>query len=173
MDYSTVGLGAAVKAMNDVIIPATAESGNTHALEQAHLVRDVLSFTAERITLVHSRARYELKHFAKVADTLVSDQASRNLTSSTRLEEALRNAAATLNHTDASYSELRSSTEQLSLAVRSALDVDDLEAPVRSRLERLVLDAMDERLQIDRSWLLPLGFDPLPHTVAPIEAALS
>jgi chromosome segregation ATPase len=115
-----------------------------------------------------------LKHFAKVADTLISDQASRNLTSSTRLEEALRNAAAALNHTDASYSELRSSTEQLSLAVRSALeDVDELEAPVRSRLERLVLDAMDERLQIDRCWLLPLGFDPLPHTVAPIEAALS
>lgn len=172
MDFTAITLNAAAKALHDSVLPTLAESGNRQALEQAHLVYDAITFARDRVDLVSERRRFEAVGLAELVGDLSRHEAvdastrDRLGTIHTHAENLIADAGTAARDYLDLISELGGGVEA---ALASVASRDD----IRSEVEGMVLDRALERLELDRAWLLPLGFDPEPTGVKDISALLS
>ena len=167
MDHIDNTLRASVKALREVVAPAV-DPTDPQARDQLKLVIDALEFARARVDLVPTRARLELEHSLALARELAAEVGS--TPAGAALGEAITGAEATLV-ADARPSEadVRCATATLKAAV-SLLARED--KPARGSTDRLILAATRRWAAIDRSWYLPLGFDPDPGVVPAIEDML-
>ena len=69
----------------------------------------------------------------------------------------------------ASTTALKTAAAALAASVRELIrEAATFDADLRRKIEQFVLDMSDERIAFDRSWYLPLGFDPAPGEVSPM-----
>jgi len=172
MDHTDTGLRAVVKALTDVIGPAV-NTTDPLASEQLRLTVDYIEFVRSRIDFLYDRERFDLHHhldMAKALDEIVdaSDFAERI---------ALKNAIEAGMRADAapglSIRALKETTAALAAAIAALIrKAQTLNETTRQRIERHVLEASDARIAFERSWYLPLGFDPAPGEVKTLEEFL-
>ena len=173
MDHADNTLGAAIKALEEVIAPAV-DPADPLAAEQLALVVHSLKFLRDRLDHLHDRARFDARHHLALAHSVADDAAACAPEGARALAQAVESATAVTGSTDARTPELRTAAADLAAAlrtvVREAAEADD---DLRRRIERRIVEGTRERIEADRAWHLPQGFDPDPSSVVqPLEAAL-
>jgi hypothetical protein len=152
MDYSDNALRAAIRALETVIGPVVAAAGDAQAEDQLGLVVDALRFIEVRWASLGERAAFGDRNAVRLAQDL-----------------------AELVPPDAAEPLRRSATEaEATGAVRDLLRGWPSMAPLqRQAVARQVLASERRRVEADRSWFAPLGFDPVPGTIVGLEEAWS
>jgi hypothetical protein len=172
MDHSDTTLRAAIKALEEVVAPAV-DPGDPLAGQQLRLVIDALRFLRDRVDHLHDRERFEVRHHLRLARAVAPEAAAASPAAAHALREAIEAGDAILDRSDARTPELRAASAALAAELRSLVrDAAGAGADARSRIERLIVDGTRERIDADRAWHLPQGFDPDPGGVRPLEAVL-
>ncbi|AII08459.1 MULTISPECIES: hypothetical protein [Rhodococcus] len=172
MDYTTNTAIAAVKALTEVVTPVVDASGDAQAIEQVRLVTDFVRFVEGRAHWIGDRQRGQLREQVALGNEIRTDIGS--LPSWSSFERALGTAARVSEDAGATGEQQRRATEELSSAISRALrETDELDAATRRRIERAVVAASLHRADVDRAWLLPLGFDPEPSSVRSLQAVFT
>jgi len=162
MDHSDNALRAAIKALEEVVAPAV-DPADPQAAEQLALVIDSLRFLRDRLDHLHDRARFDLSHHLALAHAVADGE----------LDAEIASAAAVYERPGARTPELRASTARLAAALRTLVrDAATADEATRRRIERRIVEGERARIEADRAWHLPQGFDPDPSSVAPLEHAL-
>lgn len=171
MDCTQNTMGAAIKAMQAVVLPAVASTGDSFATEQAKLVTDFLTFAHQRLPLIGDREAHQLRAAIDLAARLDADGAG--LPSAPQLAGARERAQTVLTDPRGSGAARRHATAELEAVIRLVV-LESADAPddQRRRIGRTVLAATTARIAADRAWLLPLGFDPVPDSLEPVETSL-
>jgi hypothetical protein len=169
MDHTDTGLRAVVKSLTDVVAPAV-NPGDPLAGEQLRLVVDYVEFVRNRIDFLYDRELFELRHNLGIGRAMRDILARNSGAGAAALTTGLADAECMHLKVGVSIRKLKTTTAALAAAIASVVrEAAGMDEPVRRRIERCVLDAMDERIAFDRSWYLPLGFDPAPGEVAKLQ----
>lgn len=137
------------------------------------LVMDAILFARDRVDLVAARRRYEVVSTTEAIEILSADPDVASLTFDENLDDIVRASkklTGDASATATSYSEMSYRLGRTLDAICEAADT--LEPDARRRIESAVLQHGMRRIELDRSWLIPLGFDPQPSTVVPMESLL-
>ncbi|MGW0035117.1 hypothetical protein [Gordonia sp. NPDC003376] len=173
MDFITITLNAAAKAMEDAVLPALAAAGEQQALEQAHLVWDAITFVRDRVDLVATRRRTEAAALVELVGRLIDLDVIDDATTA-HLGDVRSAATTRIADPATTTEEYGALIADLGDEVTAVLHTADHLAPAaRAGVEQTVLDHALRRLELDRSWLLPLGFDPEPASVADLDVLLA
>lgn len=165
-DHTDNALRAAVKALTQVVAPAV-DPEDPLANEQLRLVSGYLEFLRTRREYLHDRDLFEFHHAVRLGRELVPMATTAGLATDD-LGRAIE-AADAVRRSSELASATAAVTHATSMLVRAATTAEE---SARQRIERLVLDASTELLEVDRAWFLPQGFDPEPAAVAGVEEAL-
>jgi len=170
-DHVHNGLGAAIKALTDVVAPSL-DADDPLAREQLQLVVDYLDLVRSRTDLLWDRERVTLRHYLAMAEAIgeVPEAAAPSLAG------AVVTGRRTLADPEAGVRPLRDAGGALAAALSElvrALGAPDADPALRARVEAIVVDASDTLVEVERAWYLPLGFDPEPEAVAPVEDVLA
>lgn len=173
MDFTIITLNAAAKAMSDTVLPTLSAAGNGPALEQAHLVRDAIEYARDRVDLIGERRRTEAIDQTDLIAQLLALGALGDDTA-VALAEARTTALRSLADPATSAEQTAAIISVLGERITALLAEIDSAAPEsRAQVERAVLDHALRRLELDRAWLLPLGFDPEPSSVRDLRGLLA
>jgi len=181
MDQTAVGLRAAIRALADVVASAV-DPQQAQASEQLRLSIDGLEFVLARLDHLHDRERFELRHQrtmamalqqalaqAAVGATMAAEAAAEASPLAAALQRAIERGDAAWHDAAASMASLRSATAALAAAVAAIVRAaPDWDGTVRRGIERCVVQASREHVAFERSWYLPLGFDPDAADVLPL-----
>ena len=171
-DVTENTLRAAIKALKDVIAPSV-DRDDALANEQIRLVTQYLEFTGERLDLLYERDRFELAHHLQMARTLTALSTHASDQVATSLEAAIAQGTGAYNRAGLPPGELKAASASLACAVRMLVrEASTYPASVSKKIQSVVLDLSQERVAFERSWYLPLGFDPAPGEVPPISSVL-
>ncbi|MGW4332858.1 hypothetical protein ACWEK5_08520 [Rhodococcus koreensis] len=173
MDFTSITLNAAAKAMQDCVLPALTSAGDRQALEQAHLVWDAIKFARDRVDLIDERRRTEALELCSLMGQLLDIDSVRQLQVMDEMARIHAESLAVL--ADPSTTALTFADLTIKLGATLSLlltEADGMAAPYRGEIERAVLDHSLRKLELDRAWLFPLGFDPDPSSVRDVRVAL-
>lgn len=169
MDHTDVGLRAVVKALTDVVAPAV-NPADPLASEQLRLAVDYIEFVRSRLDFFYDRERFDLQHHLAMARSLHEIAGPLSLEGAPALQDAIDAGARAIGEAGTSIRALKAATAGLAAAmapiIRGAADLDE---PARRKIERCVLEATEARIAFERSWYLPLGFDPAPNEVQSLQ----
>ena len=173
MDHAENTLRASVKALTDVVMPAI-DPADAQALDQLRLVIAGLDFLGERLNLLPDRERFELDHNLALARALLAAGAAVSAIPRSPLDEAIVIGAEVSGNSHATGAAVRAASTGLAAAVcdfvRHAAHAD---RAARHRIDLCVIAASRQWAAVDRAWYLPLGFDPEPATVNPVEVMMA
>lgn len=170
-DHTRNALDAAVRALQEVIIPAV-DPSHPLALEQAKIVTGLLKLLAERFEYTHARARFEVLHAADLARSLRADAASAAPSIAAEIDAALDVAQRLADDPAARSHDLASASMTLT-ALASATVRATAGTPVADRVERTVLAGSKRYLDLQRAWFLPQGWETDPTVVPSLDDALA
>lgn len=162
MDYTSNTVRASIRALETVVRPTVAATGDAQALDQLDFVSEALRFIELRLVDLPVRARFAARNSANLATSLAG-----------LVADALPDDAAALSRgaTDAGtqHAEGGSATAAVRQLIRRWPDLDEHH---RRAIAREVLRSERERVEADRAWFAPLGFDPHPDTISDLASAL-
>ena len=160
MDFTDNTLGAAKKALTDVIGPAVDEN-DALAAEQLRLVIEYLDFVQRRTDDIYTHVRADLMHAIIVASKIQRELGESNTVDT--LASTIDAAKELLLDSGARQDELKSMTLNLNEALTNLIrGLADGDAIVRSSIQRIVLAESSDIIEYERAWFLPFGFDPEP-----------
>jgi hypothetical protein len=172
-DHTENTLRAVVKALTDVVGPAV-DKADPLANEQLRLVVDYLEFVRSRLDLLHGRERFELRHHLTMAAALAELRAPCAAATAAALAAARAAGEEAYDSARTTTAALKAVTAQLAAAIGSLVrEAQAFDPGVRRQIEQQVLAATNERIRFERSWYLPLGFDPSPGETLPLAAVLA
>ncbi len=162
MDQTDVGLKAVVKALTDTIAGAIDPTDHL-AREQLRLAASYIDFVRQRLDFIHTRERYDLKHYASLARRLLTIDLPRNMATIAEMRLALDTAEELLADPDARTDRTRATAMELAYAVsRLVQETHERSGQHTAAVDRAVLLASEEKLEMERIWYQPVGFDPAP-----------
>ncbi|MBD0860331.1 hypothetical protein IA539_03790 [Gordonia sp. zg691] len=167
IDHSETALTAVIKSLQDVVAPAV-DTADPVAQEQLALAVGTLSFLRARLSDLHARERAQLRRAVALGREIamaVGDAAGRLGDSAEAGERLLTTAGAADEQLRAVEASIHADVRAL---LRSGLSNEDTRA-----VERAVLRNTAERIDFERSWYLPMGFDPDPASVSGLEELLA
>lgn len=169
MDHTDTGLRAVVKSLTDVVAAAV-NPADPLASEQLRLAVDYVEFVRNRIDFLYDRELFELRHHLGIGRSLRDILVKNFGAGAAALKSGLADAERMHLEAGVSIRKLRVTTAALAAAIAVIVrEAATMDKAVRRKIERCVLDAMDERIAFERSWYLPLGFDPAPGEVAKLQ----
>ena len=170
-DSSTNALRAMMNAL-EVIVAPTVDSSDPIAQEQLQSAVRYLQFLESRLDYIYDRERLELSHHLRLADAMMVQALTFPLTSE-YLSRSIDAGRAVLERLGENIPSMRAQTARLASSIRLCIqEVAGAPPAVRQVVERIVLDLSEERIQLDRSWYFPLGFEHSPGDVVPLMDAL-
>jgi hypothetical protein len=171
-DVTENDLRAAIRALTDVVAPSV-DATDALATEQLRLVVDYLRFLQSRIDVLYDRDRLELQQHLKMARSLLALDPPVGRGLAARWRQAIASGADTLQKVGAGMPSLKAATSELAAVVREVVrESQAMEGAIRQRIEFTVLECSEERTRFERSWYLPLGFDPARAEVEPLSMLL-
>ncbi len=172
MDNTTNALRAMTNAF-EVIVAPTVDPNDPIAQEQLQAAVRYLQFLEPRLDLIYDRERFELSHHLRMAEALMS-RSSSFPRSAEHVSESIDAARAVLQRLGENELAMRAQTARLVASIRLCIQ-EVAEAPSESRgaLERIVLEVSEDRIQLDRSWYCPLGFEHSPDDIVELMEALN
>ncbi|GAC1355286.1 MAG: hypothetical protein NVSMB34_08380 [Variovorax sp.] len=172
-DHSANALGAAVKALTQVVAPAV-DPHNPLAVEQLRLVGLYLDFLTQQRPHERRLAWKDLslqcdlaRQAGSILNAALPDMGRRLLQAVERAEAQLRLPIAPTSHWEHLHGEL---AELLAEAIATASSAD---ATLRDALDSLVLSYAREQLLLHRVWFLPYGFEARPDSLPTLEGVLA
>lgn len=165
MDQTDVGLKSVVKALIDTVAPAIDPSDHL-AKEQLRLAASYVDFVRQRLLLVHSRERYDLRHYLGLSQAFLGfglpepNPAVEALRTATEAARPLADDPATPT------GQIRAAAIDLAHAVAGIVQAAHAEwaAPeLACRIDRAVLSATEDKFEMELLWYQPVGFDPSPR----------
>ena len=163
MDQTDVGLKAVVKALLDTVAPAVDPTDHL-AKEQLKLATSYVDFVRKRLMMIHARERYELSHFARQARAFLNLPLPEDFPPLGPLRTALAAAEPLLASPSALTADIRQAALDLGFAVSGVVQEAHARAAAgAAEIDRIVLAASEEKLEFERLWYQPIGFDPSPH----------
>lgn len=161
---------ASITSLDQVVGPAVAASGDRLAMEQVALMSRYLGFLAQRIGLLHERARADLRIHAEIAAGIIEilDEESPSSLRSARAAATLALASPELGHLALEEACRRVRTE-VSCVVR-ARKPDD---PTRRAIDQLVIDQSRAFIALQRSWFAPMMWEADPGAIPTLESVLA
>lgn len=172
-DLPTFTLGAATKALTDVVAPALPDT-DPLAREQLALVIDYLDFLRRRLDYLSAREHWELRDAVRTGHELLEVSGSCSPESRRALMDAIEKAEGLLSESGIDLERSRESIEAVAGAVRELVrEAGGLERDERLPIERCVVGQARRRIDIDRVWYAPLrlgaeepGLPPLHELLA-------
>jgi hypothetical protein len=166
-DTSANALRAIMTAL-EVIVAPTVDPSDPIAQEQLQSAVRYLQFLESRLDFIYDRERFELSHHLKMADSMMARAEYFPVTSEC-LAQSVDEARISLGRLGEDVPSMRDQTAILVSAIRLVIEeVADAPSHVRDVVERIILDVSEERIQLDRSWYFPLGFEHSPDDVVPL-----
>lgn len=158
-----VQLAAIGKSLADNVLPAL-DPANPMAIEQLHLGLATLALVRQRLPDVHHYLRRDIEDNLRLAAEL--------LTLLGRPDEALvAEGERILADPENGPRELEAEQRRLKAGIADLIDAargTDGEAALAGK----VLEAQDAMIARSRAWSSPMGFEPDPAAVPPLEALL-
>lgn len=172
-DVTENTLRAAIKALTDVVAPSV-DPTDALANEQLRLVVDYLEFVHNRLDFLYERDRFELRHHLAMARSLMDLGPTCSAAAAAAMQAAVGAGVGTYALSGASMPDLKAASAVLAAAIRVLVrEAPAFDEAMRCKVERCVLDMSDHRLTFDRSWYMPLGFDPAPGEVPMLSVILA
>ncbi len=171
MDQTDVGLKSVVKALIDTVAPAIDPSDHL-AKEQLRLAASYVDFVRQRLLLVHSRERYDLRHYLALAKQFLDLALPESSGAVATLRSAAAAAGPLADDPSTPTAQVRASAMDLAHAVAGIVQAAHSEwasAELARRIDRAVLDATEDKLEMELLWYQPIGFDPSPRTDRTLE----
>lgn len=158
MDQTDVALKAIVKSLTDTVAPAV-DPQDHMAREQLRLSVEFIAFLRKRLDYLHGRERFDLQHYIDLARSLLSA----GLTEvPADLRAALEAAESIVADPGALTGTVRGAAMDLAHAVASVVQkTAGLPPDVARRIRVAVLDATGRRVEFERYWYAPIGFEPV------------
>lgn len=164
MDQTDVGLQSVVKALTDTVAKAIDPTDHL-AREQLRLAAGYIEFVRQRLHFIHGRERYDLKHYVALGRAFLTldlpeSEAARGLRTVLSDVEPLAGDPSALTGA------VRAAAMELAHAVAGVVQEAHRSSWTMAReIDRLVLLASEEKLDMERVWYEPVGFDPTPPSV--------
>lgn len=172
-DLPTFTLGAAVKALTDVVAPALPDT-DPLAREQLALVVDYLDFLRRRLDHLGAREQWELRDAIRTGHELLGVSGSCSAESRRTLVDAIEKADGLLSEPGINLERSRESIEAVGAAVRELVrEAGGLEREERLPIERSVLDQARRRIDVDRAWYAPLRLGAEEPDLPPLHELLA
>ena len=172
-DHTENTLRAVSKALTDVVAPAV-DPKDPLANEQLRLVIDYVNFMRQRLDRLGDRERFELTQHVQMAAALTGLTGLASASVRNNLDTSLAEGRAALTLPGAPISRLRPASASLAGAIRQLIrEAATFQADARRRIERCVVEASASQIMFERSWYLPLGFEPAAGEVPPLSDILS
>ena len=169
-DHSLNALHAAAKAMEEVVMPAI-DAQHPLAREQAGLVLRYLRLFEQRLDFAYQRNRFDLAQACALGQALHVPIFAVSMAISQALDRAVQTARALLDDPSARPSALQSAATDIDQLVTALIrTVAAVKPQLSTQLERIVLEQSTARLDMQRAWFLPQGWEPDPSVVPPIDA---
>ena len=167
-DTTLNGLRASIRALEDVIEPAL-DASNPLAVEQSRMVRGYLALLADRLPFRHDRLRHQARGLSKLGTRLLPHATACGDEVEQALRTALGRTASATAGDAACERELMQSGSALAAAVCALVRECAVRDPMtRSAVERTVLEASGEWMDVERVWFAPLGFDHEAASLPPL-----
>lgn len=172
-DHNTNALGAAVKALSQVVAPSV-DPRNPLAVEQLRLVAMYLDFLAQqrpherRLAWKDLSLQCELARQAgSLLGTVLPDISRRLLDEVARADEHLRHPVSPASHWERLNGKL---AELLAEAIAAA---NGGETALHDELQSLVLSHAKQQLLLHRVWFVSYGFEARPDSLPRLEDMLA
>ncbi|MFF0710428.1 hypothetical protein [Gordonia sputi] len=166
-DHLENTLRATIKSLRDVVGPAV-DSADPMAQEQMALSLMALEFVRSRLDHLHARDRFLLQHYLqmgqKIADAVTP--------APVHLNSALDAARAVVDQADVSDVRIRSAADAIAAAISDVVD-SPLDEGTRREVDTTIVESSCDRIEFERAWHAPMGFDPDVASIASVEAAAS
>jgi len=171
MDQTKVSLRSVARALSDVVAPAV-DPHNAQAQEQLRLAIDCIEFVAGRVDHLYDRERFELRQHLAMGSALLAVAGASASSEFQSLSGAVQAGQDALNRAPA-LPHLREAGAALAESVCAFIcAASALPEPVRAQVERTVIHASKPRIEFERSWYAPLGFNPDEADVKPLAEVL-
>jgi len=168
MDQIDTGIQSVIKALTDTIAPAI-DPCDPLAKEQAKLAVSYLEFVRKRLNFLHARERYDMLHYIGLAKELLDAGFADGWEGKAELQSNLATAEGLAANPAAITGTIRQATMELAHSTTALVQASaGFPAAQRNRVRRMVIDHTEKKMEFERLWLAPLGFDPTP----PVEASL-
>lgn len=170
MDQTDIGLKSVVKALVDTVAPAIDPSDHL-AKEQLRLAASYVDFVRQRLHLIHARERYDLRHYVRLAHDLLAAGISEQSRPIVALRSILAAAEPLADDPAALTAEVRQAAMDLAHAVAAVVQAahDGAFSDQTQHVDRAVLAATEDKLELELLWYQPIGFDPSPRTDKTLE----
>lgn len=170
MDQTDTALRAIIKSLTDTVAPALPEA-DPLAREQLRLSVDYLVFLRQRLHDLHQRERFDLRHAIALAQEIVAAGAAGDRARAVQGE--LRRAAALVADPGAGTGAIRAAAMDLAYVVSGVVQHLAEQPPgVADRIRKAVLAETARRVEFERLWYAPIGFEPAPLDQAGLQAFL-
>lgn len=167
-DHTENSLHAVISSLRTIVAPAV-DTSNPLAQQQLQLALAYLDFLRSRLPNLPDRDRFELLHNVRLAESAL--EALGNATPTEELAEAVAEGRRITETAGATRVELRRAAAVLAAGVSELIE-SDLEEEARRSLELAVVTDSAERVNFDRVWYQPMGFDPEPDSSASLDELL-
>ncbi len=168
----TIQILGMIKAMTEVVLPAV-DPEHKMAQEQARLVIGMLQLMQQQLPLQFRYDRHELDRYVTLSAQLLQQLqgGARTQDAMTELSASAAEGARVLDRARAEPGELESAVFELRAKVGALVQAAgaDGEPSAQEAVKKLILDAAQEQLERERSWLISLGYEADPSLVPPIE----
>ncbi|MBL8589905.1 MAG: hypothetical protein JNK46_15340 [Methylobacteriaceae bacterium] len=169
MDQTDVGLKSVVKALTDTVAGAI-DPADHLAREQLKLAASYVDFVRQRLHLIHARERYDLTHYIALARALLAIGLPEASPAVAAMRAALGEAEPLARDPAALTGRIRLVAMELAHAVAGVVqDAHRTQSGVAPQIDRAVIAASEEKLEMERLWYRPIGFDPSPDVGARLE----
>lgn len=166
-DHTDNTLNALRTSLTRVVGPAV-DGADPLAQQQLALTLGHLGFLQSRLPHLAERDRFELEHTRRLAAAvrdLVRPEAAGALAGlTTQAHDVLADPRA-------GAGAHRALTARLAAVISEELVAAD--GPAAAALERAVVTGTRERVEVERAWYAPMGFDPSPSTIRPLDELLT
>lgn len=162
MDQTGVGLQSVAKALTDTVAVALDPSDHL-AKEQLRLAVGYIEFVRQRFHLLHGRERYDLLHYIVLARKVLELPVADAEAPVAPLRAALGIAERLAQDASASTVDVRAAAMDLAYAFTGVVRaVHENRSAHRTAVDRMVVEATREKLEMERLWYQPVGFDSSP-----------
>lgn len=165
MDQTDIGLKSVVKALIDTVAPAI-DPGDHLAKEQLRLAVSYVDFVRQRLLLIHARERYDLNHYLSLSRQFLNFGLPEEDKAVASLRAELSRAQALADEPAAFTDRIRSTAVDLAHAVAGVVQAAHsrwTSPGLAAHIDRAVLAATEDKLEMELLWFQPIGFDPSPR----------
>jgi hypothetical protein len=167
-DYTHNSLEAAIKSLEDVVAPSI-NPADPLAIEQLRLTVDYLRFIKDRLDFLYDREKFDLRHHLVMAKKLRPQVTSIAALKNEDMDTIISYSEALLKNNTAPVTDFRSATAALAhLICQRIQEVKEVDEKLVLEIEKIVLRQSKERINMERSWYAPLGFDPQSIDLQPL-----